>query len=90
MLPHAVKDGIAGLLLEEIQGAFQVAGLQQFNLSKQAAAEFLEVSLDCRSSSAVAPSHCRMRQTHARLGTAYEPTLHNSGEGLQVLRLALC
>lgn len=47
MLPHAVKDGIAGLLLEEIQGAFQVTGLQQFSLSKQAAAEFLEVSLDC-------------------------------------------
>jgi len=45
ILPHAVKDGVAGLMLEEIQAApFQVAGLQLFNLPKQAAAEFLEVS----------------------------------------------
>jgi hypothetical protein len=43
VLPHAVKDGIAGLMLEEIQAAFQVTGLQLFNLPKQAAAEFLEV-----------------------------------------------
>lgn len=45
ILPHAVKDGVAGLMLEEIQSApFQVTGLQLFNLPKQAAAEFLEVS----------------------------------------------
>lgn len=45
VLPHAVKDGIAGLMLEEIQAAFQVTGLQLFNLPKQAAAEFLEVRI---------------------------------------------
>jgi hypothetical protein len=72
VLPHAVKDGIAGLLLEEIQGAFQVTGLQQFNLSKQAAAEFLEVSTECTSSSAVAPPHCKILQSDARLETEYE------------------
>lgn len=44
ILPSAVKDGIAGLMLEEIQAAFQVTGLQLFNLSKHAAAEFQEVS----------------------------------------------
>jgi nucleoside-diphosphate kinase len=43
VLPHAVKDGVAGLLLEEIQAGFDVTGLQLFNLPKQAAAEFLEV-----------------------------------------------
>lgn len=43
VLPHAVKDGAAGLLLEEIQAGFDVTGLQLFNLPKQAAAEFLEV-----------------------------------------------
>jgi hypothetical protein len=45
VLPHTVKDGIAGLMLEEIQAAFQVTGLQLFNLPKQAAAEFLEVRI---------------------------------------------
>jgi hypothetical protein len=45
VLPHAVKDGLAGLMLEEIQAGFQVTGLQQFSLPKQATAEFLEVSV---------------------------------------------
>lgn len=45
VLPHAVKDGLAGLMLEEIQATFVVTGLQQFNLPKQAAAEFLEVRI---------------------------------------------
>lgn len=43
VLPHAVKDGVAGLLLEEIQAGFDVTGLQLFNLPKQVAAEVLEV-----------------------------------------------
>jgi nucleoside-diphosphate kinase len=45
VLPHAVKDGLAGLMLDEIQAGFQLTGLQQFSLPKQAAAEFLEVSI---------------------------------------------
>lgn len=48
ILPHAVKDGVAGLMVQDIQSsAFTVTGLQLFNLPKQAAAEFLEVCVLC-------------------------------------------
>jgi nucleoside diphosphate kinase len=45
VLPHAVKEGVAGAVLAEIQatGRFDVTGLQLFSLGKQVAAEFLEV-----------------------------------------------
>jgi nucleoside-diphosphate kinase len=43
ILPHAVKEGVAGLMLSEVQAEFDMTGLQQFWLDKLAAAEFLEV-----------------------------------------------
>lgn len=41
--PHAVKDGLAGMMLDCIQEVFEVTGLQLFSLDKPTAAEFLEV-----------------------------------------------
>ncbi|WIA11558.1 hypothetical protein OEZ85_011667 [Tetradesmus obliquus] len=41
--PHAVKDGLAGMMLDCIQEVFNVTGLQLFALDKPAAAEFVEV-----------------------------------------------
>lgn len=59
ILPHAVKDGIAGLMLEEIQTSCQVTALQLFNLNKPAAAEFLEVS-NCNIDMLCACVSCRV------------------------------
>lgn len=41
--PHAVKDGVLGLILDIIQERFTVTALQMFTLDKATAAEFLEV-----------------------------------------------
>lgn len=43
--PHAVKDGLAGMIVDCIQEVFDVTGLQMFHLDKPAVAEFLEVSV---------------------------------------------
>ena len=41
--PHAVKEGLAGLMLDLIHENFAVSAMQMFTLSTTEAGEFLEV-----------------------------------------------